>query len=67
MSLVIMEWGSFESGSKGIGSFTGIPNSRETFSNREALPVAISLSLLLLRIGHSADCLIHGVLPCFVP
>src|ERR1035438_5924897 len=61
MSLFIMSRLSFESGGEGVGGFTCIPDSRETFTYRETLPVAISLGLLLLRISHPADCFIHEV------
>ena len=60
MSLVITARRSFEGGSKGICGFTDIPNGSEPGTDGLALPVAIGLQLLMLWIGHPANCFVDA-------
>jgi hypothetical protein len=48
-----------ESGGKDVGGFAGIPDCREAFPNRDALPVAIGFGLLPVGTRDLANCLIH--------
>jgi hypothetical protein len=58
--LGIIDRNPLESGGKGIGGFAGIPDRRESFPDREALPVEMCFRFLLLGTCDSANCLIHG-------
>jgi len=60
MSLVIRLRRSFKCGGKGIGGFTSIPDGGEPVSYGQALPIAIALQLLLVRINHPTNCFIDA-------
>jgi hypothetical protein len=66
-SFGIIDRNSLESGSEGIGRFTGIPNGREPVSNGQTLPVAISFRLLLFEVCDPANCLVraHDSVTCW--
>ena len=53
-----MERSSLEGGGKRKRRFADIPNRRESFPDRQTLPVTMSFRLLLFGVDNPADCLI---------
>ena len=59
-SLGIMRRHSLERGGNRVGGCAHFPHSRKPLADGQTLPIAISLQLLLGRIGNPSDCLIDA-------